>query len=138
MIGILKISCNICSTQRFLKQLICCGNHTNIIYPDLFIRYCENCFFILNTSSFDRIVDNISETFILLLQAIQLQCKPTVNMTGLLNYFQYREVFFFARGGVQYPRIHSRIIPFYSRNFTFITQEITNTLLKKFECPQSF
>ena len=31
--------------------------------------------------------------------------------------------------------IHSRINPFYSRNFTFITQEITNTLLKKFESP---
>ena len=31
--------------------------------------------------------------------------------------------------------IHSRIILFYSRNFTFITQEIMNTLLKKFECP---
>ena len=28
--------------------------------------------------------------------------------------------------------IHSIINPFYSRNFTFITQEITNTLLKKF------
>ena len=53
--------------------------------------------------------------------------------------FSMEKFFFFsARGGVQYPRIfpiHSRIIPFYSRNFTFITQEITNTLLKKFECP---
>ena len=31
--------------------------------------------------------------------------------------------------------IHSRIKSFYSRNFTFITQEITNTLLKKFQGP---
>ena len=48
--------------QRFLKQLICCGNHTNIIYPDLFIRYCENCFFLSNTFTFDSIVDDIYET----------------------------------------------------------------------------
>ena len=43
-----------------------------------------------------------------------------------------------VRDGVQYPRIfaiHSRIKPFYSRNLTFVTQEITNTLLKKFEGP---
>ena len=55
-----------------------------------------------------------------------------------LCYFQNGEVFLLVRDGVQYPRIfpiHSRINPFYSRNFTFITQEITNTLLKKFECP---
>ena len=45
------------------------------------------------------------------------------------------QYFFLVRDGVQYPRIlpiHSRINPFYSRNVTFITQEITNTLLKKF------
>ena len=30
----------------------------NIGYPDLFIRYCESCFFILNTFTFDNIVDN--------------------------------------------------------------------------------
>ena len=50
--------------------------------------------------------------------------------------FYTEKYFFLARDGVQYPRadpIHSRIIPFYSRNVTFITQEITNTLLKKFE-----
>ena len=48
------------------------------------------------------------------------------------------KIFFLVRDGVQYPRIfpiNSRINPFYSRNFTFITQEITNILLKKFECP---
>ena len=59
--------------------------------------------------------------------------------SGLFGYFQHGEGFFFsARGGVQYPRIfsiHSRIIPFYSRNFIFITQEITNTLLNNFEGP---
>ena len=40
--------------------------------------------------------------------------------------------------GVQYLwifAIHSRINPFYSRNFSFVTQEITNTLFKKFEGP---
>ena len=46
----------------------------------------------------------------------------------------HRKIFFLVRDGVEYSRIfaiHSRIIPFYSRNFTFITQEITNTLLNK-------
>ena len=50
------------------------------------------------------------------------------------------EKYFLAQDGVQYPRIfriHSKIIPFYSRNFSFITQEITSTLLKKFEGPYS-
>ena len=63
-------------------------------------------------------------------------------MIGVLkNKSQYYtdKYFFLVRDGVQYPRIfsviNSRIIPFYSRNFTFITQEITNTLLKKFEGP---
>ena len=61
-------------------------------------------------------------------------------MIGLLkNKSQYyMENFFLVRDGVQYPRIfaiHSRIIQFYSINFTFITQEFTNTLLKKFEGP---
>ena len=48
------------------------------------------------------------------------------------------KLLFLVRDGVQYPRIfaiHSRINPFYSKNFTFITQEIANTLLKKFEGP---
>ena len=61
-----------------------------------------------------------------------------MNLAGLFDYFQHGEVFLLALDGVQYPRIfhiHSRIIPFYSRNVTFITQEITNTLLKKFESP---
>ena len=63
-------------------------------------------------------------------------------MIGLLKntsqYFTEKHFFFVVRDGVQYPRIfaiHSRINPFYSRNFTFITQEITNTLLKKLESP---
>ena len=54
-------------------------------------------------------------------------------LVGQFDYFQHGEVFLLARDGVQYPRIfpiHSRINPFYSRNFTFITQEITNILLK--------
>ena len=49
----------------------------------------------------------------------------------------WRRIFFSSRW-CSVPRIfavHSRINPFYSRNFTFITQEITNTLLKKFEGP---
>ena len=64
-------------------------------------------------------------------------------MIGLLkNKSQYYTDFFFflVRDGVQYQEffaIHSRINPFYSRNVTFITQEITNTLLKKFEGPYS-
>ena len=58
-------------------------------------------------------------------------------MIGLLkNKSQYyTEKNFLAQDGVEYPKVFpilSRIIPFYSRNFTFITQEITNTLLKKF------
>ena len=63
-------------------------------------------------------------------------------MIGLLkNKYQYyteKYFFFLARDGVRYPRIipiHSRIKPFYSRNLTFITQEIRNTLLKKSEGP---
>ena len=61
-------------------------------------------------------------------------------MIGLLKSKSqyYTEKYFLARDGVQYPRIfpiHSRINPFYSRGYTFITQEITNTLLKKFEGP---
>ena len=59
-----------------------------------------------------------------------------MNLACLFDYFQHGEAFLLARDGVQYPRIfpiHSRINPFYSRNFTFITQEITSTLLKKFE-----
>ena len=60
-------------------------------------------------------------------------------MIGLLkNKSQYYMDFFLVQNGGQYPRIFpidSRIIPFYPRNFIFITQEITNTLLKKFECP---
>ena len=61
-------------------------------------------------------------------------------MIGLLkNKFQYYTgTIFLVRDGVQYSSIfaiHSRINPFYSRNFTFIIQEITNTLLKKFEGP---
>ena len=52
----------------------------------------------------------------------------------VLNQINHTNVdfFFLVRDGVQYPRIsdiHSRINPFYSRNFTLITQEITNTLL---------
>ena len=35
---------NLFHQQRFLKQFIYCGNHTNIIYPDLFVQYCENWF----------------------------------------------------------------------------------------------
>ena len=61
-----------------------------------------------------------------------------MNLAGLFDYFQRGAVFLLARDGVQYPRIfpiHSRIKPFYSRHFTFITQEITNTLLKTFEGP---
>ena len=62
-------------------------------------------------------------------------------MIGLFkNKSQYytEKYFFLVRDAVQYSRIfaiHSRINPFYSRNFTFITQEIMNTLLKKFEGP---
>ena len=70
------------------------------------------------------------------LDYIWLQCKSTANLAGLFDYSQHGEVFLLARDGVQYPiifPIHSRIDPFYSRNFIFITQEITNTLLKKFE-----
>ena len=61
-------------------------------------------------------------------------------MIGILTIFSV-EKYFLAWDGVQYPRIfaiHSRIIPFYSRNFTFRTQEITNTLLTKFEGPYSW
>ena len=50
-----------------------------------------------------------------------------MNLAGLFDYLQRGGVLLLARDGVQYPRIfyiHSRIIPFYSRNFTFITQEI--------------
>ena len=38
------ISCGVYSTSRSFPSniLFCYGNHTNIIYPDLFIRYCEN------------------------------------------------------------------------------------------------
>ena len=56
-------------------------------------------------------------------------------MIGLLkNKSQYyMEKYFFLV--LKNYAIHSRINPFYSRNFTFITQEITNTLLKKFEGP---
>ena len=60
--------------------------------------------------------------------------KPFEEQISIL----YRKILFLVRDGVQYPRIfaiHSRINPFYSRNFTFITQEITNTLLKKSEGP---
>ena len=60
-------------------------------------------------------------------------------MIGLLkNKCQYYTDFFLVRNGVQYPRIlaiHLRINPFYLRNFTFITHEKINTLLKKFEGP---
>ena len=63
-------------------------------------------------------------------------------MIGLLKnksqYYMEKYFFFLAREGVQYLRIfhiHSRINLFYSRNFTFITQEITNISLKKFEGP---
>ena len=48
------------------------------------------------------------------------------------------KIFFFSSRWCSVPRIFailSRITPFYSRNFTFIIQEITNTLLKKFEGP---
>ena len=61
-------------------------------------------------------------------------------MIGLLkNKSQYyMGHFFLVRECVQYQEFllfTQELIPFYSRNFTFITQEITNTLLKKFECP---
>ena len=55
-----------------------------------------------------------------------------------ISIFHGETFFFVVRDGVQYLRIfpiHSRINPFYSRNVTFITQEITNTLLKKCEGP---
>ena len=83
-----------------------------------------------------------------------------MKLAGLFDYSQRGGVFTLARDGVQYPKFflftqelfhftqeilpllpkilrtpYSRINPFYSRNFTFITQEITNTLLKKFEGP---
>ena len=48
-----------------------------------------------------------------------------------IYFFQFEMVFKHSR----IFTIHSRINPFYSRNFTFITQEITNLLLKKFERP---
>ena len=89
--------------QRFLNKLICFGNHTNIIYPDLYIRYCENCIFILNTFIFDNIV----ATFLKQIHFIRLHLvsiKSTVNLAGLFYYFQHGEVFLLARDGVQYPR----------------------------------
>ena len=54
-------------------------------------------------------------------------------MLGILkNKSQYyKENNFLARDGVQYPRM----FPIHPRNFTFITQEIPNALLKKFEGP---
>ena len=41
------------------------------------------------------------------------------------------EKYSIAQDGFQYPKI----FPIHSRNFTFITQEITNTLLKNFGVP---
>ena len=62
-------------------------------------------------------------------------------MIGLLmnksQYYKEKQVFL-VLDDVQYSRIfaiHSRINPFYSRNFIFVTQEIKNTLLMKFEGP---
>ena len=74
------------------------------------------------------------------LNYILFQFESTVYLPGLFDYFQHGKVFLLARDGVQYPiifAIHSRINPFDSRSFTYITQEITNTLLKKFEGPYS-
>ena len=63
-------------------------------------------------------------------------------MIGFLKnksqYYTEKYFIILARDGIQYPiifTIDSRINPFYSRNFTFINQEIINTLLKKFEGP---
>ena len=78
-------------------------------------------------------VDNISETnsfhyvigYLVAMQA-------SVNMTGLFPAWSF--FYFLAQGGVQCARIfpsHSRIIPFYSRNFTFITQEINEHLTQE-------
>ena len=65
MLGILRFSCDNYSTSRGFSSnlfIVEISNHTNIIYPDLFMQYCENCFFILNTFTFERTVDNISWT----------------------------------------------------------------------------
>ena len=61
-------------------------------------------------------------------------------MIGLLkNKSQsYKEKYFLARDGVQYPRIfpiHSRINPFYSRNFTFITQKLQTPYSRNLRVP---
>ena len=60
-------------------------------------------------------------------------------MIGLLmNKSQYyTEKYFFSSRLSSVPKNFSYSVKnnrFYSRNFTFITQEITNTLLNKFEC----
>ena len=50
-----------------------------------------------------------------------------MNLAGLFDYFQRIGGFLLARDGVQYTRIfpiHSRINPFYSRNYEHLTQEI--------------
>ena len=63
--------------------------------------------------------------------------RTNLNITRIFFIF-FLFLFFLVRDVVQYSRIfaiHSRINPFYSRNVTFITQDITNTLLKRFECP---
>ena len=121
--------------QTFLKQLSYCENHTNVIYPDLFMQYCENCFYFKYIHFWQHSRQYFLNKFISLGYNL-LQCKATVNLTGLFSYFQHGEVFSLPQDGFQYPRIfriHSRIIPFYSRNFTFIAQEITNTLLSKID-----
>ena len=76
------------------------------------------------------------EGFVLNKRKHQWKDRPFEEQISILLYTD----FFLFRDGVQYQDflLFTQELgpnPFYARNFTFITQEIMNTLLKKFQGP---
>ena len=126
--------------QRFLKQLIYCGNHTNIILnPDLFIEYCENCFFILNTFTFDSTVDNIAWTNSF--HELIFSCNARLQWISLdyLVIFSMETYFFstkwcslsknFSYSLENYSILLKTFYLYYPRNYEHLTQEIWGSLV---------
>ena len=90
--------------------------------------------FILNTFTFDNIYSGqyLWNKFISL-DYIQFQCKSTVILVGLFDYFQHGEVFFLTRDGVQYPKEFLLL----AQELMHFTQEILSLLPTKLRTPYS-
>ena len=133
--------------QWYLKQLIYCGNHTNIMYPELFIQYCENCFFILNTFTFYSTVDNIFWTNSF--HYVIFSCNARLQWIWLdhLGILSMEKLFFrsrwcsvhknFSYSLKNYSILLKKFYIYNPRNYEHLTQVILPLLPKKLRTPYS-